>query len=215
MTLSPATRPFVIAIDGPAASGKGTLARRIARHYDFAYLDTGSLYRAVGLATLRSGGDPAILAAALDPKLLEDKEIRSEAAGEAASRIASLPAVRAALLGWQRRFAAAPPGGKAGAVLDGRDIGSVVCPEAPVKIFLTASAAARARRRVEELQAKGEAAIYARVLADLEARDRRDQTREAAPLRPAEDAVLIETSDLGIEAVFQRARAIIDRCRAG
>lgn len=212
--------PFVIALDGPAAAGKGTLARRLARHYGLAYLDSGALYRAVGLAVLRQGGDPAdpavaaAAASALDAGLLGDSEIRSETAGNAASLVAAIPAVRAALLDWQRRFAAAPPGGAAGAVLDGRDIGTVVCPGAPVKIFVTASAAARAMRRCRELQESGQPAIYAQVLQDLQARDRRDETRAAAPLKPASDAVTLDTTDLGIEAVFERARAIVEAVMA-
>ena len=214
--MSLARAPLVIALDGPAAAGKGTLARRLAAHYGLAYLDSGALYRAVGLAVLRQGGDPAdpetaaAAARALDAGFLGDPELRSEAAGNAASLVAALPAVRAALLGWQRRFAAGPPAGAMGAVLDGRDIGTVVCPEAPVKIFVTASPAARAARRLRELQEAGRPAIYAQVLEDLQARDQRDQTRAAAPLRPAADAVTLDTSDLTIEEVFARARAIVD-----
>ena len=204
---------MIIAIDGPAASGKGTLARRLARHYGLAYLDTGMIYRAVGAATLAAGGDPGDPAAAtqaaeaLDPADLERPDLRGEAAGAAASKAAAIPGVRAALLDFQRRFAAAPPG----AVLDGRDIGTVVCPDADAKIYLVASAEVRAGRRLKELQERGQQAIYAAVLRDLRARDERDSGRDVAPLKPAEDAIRLDTDDLDADAAFERAVEAIDR----
>ena len=208
---------LVIAIDGPAAAGKGTLARRLADHYGLAYLDSGSLYRGTALTLLRSGQsspDEATAVAAaksLRPELLGDPELRAEATGALASKIAAMPAVRAALLTWQRGFAAAPPGGKKGAVLDGRDIGTVVLPGAMVKFWIVASDEARAERRHKELQAKGEAAIYARVLEDMRERDARDTARTTAPMKPAADAEIIDTSALDADQVFQRARDHIDR----
>lgn len=206
---------MIVAIDGPTAAGKGTLARLLARDLGFAYLDTGSLYRAVGLALLRAGRAPddevAALDAArgLDAELLGDPGLRDEATGNAASRVAAMPAVRAALLDYQREFARRPPGGAPGAVLDGRDIGTVVCPDATVKLFVTASPEVRARRRHLELAARGEDVPFAQVLADLNERDRRDQARAAAPLRPAPDAHLLDTTDLAIDAALDRAKAII------
>ncbi|MBL6598678.1 MAG: (d)CMP kinase [Alphaproteobacteria bacterium] len=207
---------MIIAIDGPAASGKGTVARRIAAHLNYAYLDTGSLYRAVALSVLRGGGDPgdadiaAEHARTLDPALTEDPEIRSAASGAAASKVAAVPAVRAALLAFQRDFAANPPGGLAGAVLDGRDIGTVVCPEAARKIFVIADVEIRATRRFKELLGRGEAAIYARVLADLRERDERDGSRADAPMRQAEDAMLLDTSHLDPDQAFESARAFVE-----
>lgn len=212
-------KPFVIALDGPAAAGKGTLAKRLAAHYGFAHLDTGALYRAVGLAVLRAGDDPtdpgAATAAAqnLDPATLQDPELRSAAAGDASSKVAAIPGVRQALFDFQRRFAAHPPLGS-GSVLDGRDIGTVICPDAPVKIFVTASPEARANRRLRELQARGEGAIYARVLEDIRARDARDAARADAPMKPADDAVHLDTSDLDIDQVFEQAKAIVERKRS-
>ncbi|HVT51190.1 MAG TPA: (d)CMP kinase [Dongiaceae bacterium] len=208
---------LVIAIDGPAAAGKGTLARRLAEHYDLAYLDSGSLYRGTALCLLRRGqsapDEAASVAAAksLPPELLGDPELRAEATGALASKVAAIPAVRAALLAWQRGFAAAPPGGKRGAVLDGRDIGTVVLPDAMVKFWIVASDEARAERRFKELQAKGEGAIYAQVLEDMRERDARDTARATAPMKPAEDAEIIDTSALDADQVFQRAREVIDR----
>jgi cytidylate kinase len=206
---------MIIAVDGPSAAGKGTLARRLAAHLDYAHLDTGLLYRATAAAVLRQGGDPAdataasAAAAALGAKDLLDPGLRSEAVSQGASVVAALPAVRAALLAFQRRFAHAPPGGKTGAVLDGRDIGTVVCPEADVKLFVTASVEARARRRHKELLDRGARSIYARVLRDMRERDARDSTRAAAPLLPAPDAVIIDTTDMDADAVFETALAAV------
>ena len=212
---------LVIAIDGPAAAGKGTLARRLAEHYRLAYLDSGSLYRGVALTLLRQGtASPAEAAAvaaaeALRPELLADPELRAEATGALASRVAAIPAVRAALLDWQRGFAAHPPAGRAGAVLDGRDIGTVVLPDAKVKLFVTASTEARALRRFKELQGRGEAAIYPTVLEDMRERDARDTARSTAPMKPADDALIIDTSALDADQVFQRASDYIDRKISG
>ena len=208
--------PLVIAIDGPAASGKGTLARKLAAHYGLPHLDTGLLYRAVAFTLLQAersldDHEAATRAAeALDAQSLTDSRLRDRAMGEAASRISSVPEVRAALLAWQRRFASDP----VGAVLDGRDIGTVVCPEASVKLFITASAPERARRRHRELAERGESATYEGILDDIEARDARDSSRSAAPLRMADDAVRLDTTELDAAAAFATARAIIERTRA-
>jgi len=211
--------PQVIAVDGPAASGKGTLARRLARHFGFAYLDTGLLYRAVGLRLLRAGLEPkneaaAIAAAgAVTPAELADPALRSEAAGEAASAVARIPGVRQALLDLQRRFAAAPTdeGGRPakGAVIDGRDIGTVICPDAPVKLFVNASLETRAKRRHKELLDRGEAIIYARVLEDMERRDQQDRSRSVAPLAKAPDAFEIDTTKLDADGAFAAALGFI------
>jgi cytidylate kinase len=207
---------LVIAVDGPSAAGKGTLARRLAGHYRLAFLDSGMLYRAVGLLLIRQGIDPTNETAAAEaagrfrPSLLQEAGLRDEATGEMASRVAAIPAVRQALLHWQREFADDPPGGARGAVIDGRDIGTVVCPNATAKIFVTASQQARAQRRVKELQERGEGAIYARVLQDMIARDARDQSRATSPLRAAPDALVIDTSGLSADQVFDRAKAFID-----
>ncbi len=211
---------MIVAIDGPSASGKGTLARRLAEALDFAYLDTGMLYRAVGAAVLAAGADPGEAAAVeaartLELSDLERAGLRGEAVGQAASIVAVMPGVRGALLGLQRRFAATPPGGKAGAVLDGRDIGTVVCPEAEVKIFVTASLEGRARRRHKQLLERSEASIYARVVQEMRARDRRDSERAAAPLRPAPDAVVLDTNELDAGETFRAALEIVDSRRAG
>ncbi|WP_421707452.1 (d)CMP kinase [Algihabitans sp.] len=205
----------VIALDGPAASGKGTLARRLAEAFDLAYLDTGSLYRAVGARLLAEGADPqdgevaAGAAEALSPSDLQRPDLRSQAVGAAASVVAAQPRVRQALLDFQRNFAAQPPDGLAGAVLDGRDIGTVVCPDAPVKIYVVASPEVRAERRHRELIARGESSIYPQVLAEIRERDARDSARSTAPLKPADDAVLLDTSELDIEAAFEAAKRIV------
>jgi cytidylate kinase len=206
---------IIIAVDGPVAAGKGTLARKLAAHFGYAYLDTGSLYRACGLRALLEGADPADPDAAVQAARhitsgdLTAAALRDEATGQAASKVAAIPAVRATLLDWQRDYAANPPGGEPGAVLDGRDIGTVVCPDATVKLYVTASAAVRAHRRWLELTGKGQNVTEAQVLADLEERDARDSARAVAPLKPADDAVLLDTSNLAIEAAFEKARAII------
>ena len=203
---------MIIAIDGPAASGKGTLARRIARHYGYIHLDTGALYRAVAARVLWDGGDPNDKQTALDaakkidPDLLDDPGLRSDGVGQAASIVAAMPEVRAALLEYQRTLAATPPG----AVLDGRDIGTVVCPDADVKFYVTADISVRAERRYLELAAKGDAADSSEVLEDLKVRDARDAGRADAPLTLAEDAHLLDTTNLDIEAAFKAAIDIID-----
>lgn len=202
---------MIIAIDGPAASGKGTLARKIAKEMGIPYLDTGSLYRAVGLLTLRRGGDPADAAdaaAAANALHINDftpEDLRSEEAGVAASKVAAIPEVRAALLAYQRTFAAQP----AGAVLDGRDIGTVVCPDADAKIFVTASLAVRVQRRIKELREKGESVNEQRVWDDMAARDARDSDRSVAPLKPADDAFLLDTSAMNADEALASARAFI------
>ena len=204
----------VIAIDGPAAAGKGTLARRLALQMGFDYLDTGLIYRAVGQKLARNGQDPAdaVLAAAaanaLAPDDLQADDLRTDGAAQAASKVAAIPAVRAALLDFQRRFAATPPGGH-GAVLDGRDIGTVVCPGAPVKLFITASVEKRADRRLKELLAKGINAKEEDVLADMQERDARDSNRAVAPLVPAADAFLLDTSDMTADQVLACAVEIV------
>jgi cytidylate kinase len=218
--------PLVVAIDGPAASGKGTLARRVAEVLGFAWLDTGLLYRAAGAEALDVGGDPADptdaekgalrLAARLlkeGPGILADPRLRGDAMADAASRLSAIPAARAALLDVQRAFARAPTkdGRPAkGAVLDGRDIGTVICPDAPVKLFVTAAVEERARRRVKELQGRGQAAIYETVLEDLKQRDARDSQRAVAPLKPASDAFLLDTSALDADQALAAALAAIE-----
>ena len=203
---------MIIAIDGPAASGKGTLARRLATHYGLNYLDTGLLYRAVAHALVSRGLSPAdedaacAVARDLDPAVLENAALRGRGAGEAASIVAAIPEVRDLLRAFQRRFAATPPG----AVLDGRDIGTVVCPDADVKLFVTASPEERARRRWKELKESGENAVEADILADLRLRDARDSERSVAPLRRAPDAHLLDTTELDIEAAFRAAVELID-----
>ena len=212
---------MIIAIDGPSASGKGTLARRLAAALDLACLDTGLLYRAVGAKLLARGQkpeDPAAAEQAAADLALEDlsrADLRSEAVGEAASEVAALPGVRAQLLAFQRRFAAQPPDDKAGAVLDGRDIATVVCPEADVKVFLTANLETRAARRSKELQERGEEAIYPRVLQEMQDRDARDSGRAAAPLRPADDAIVIDTTEMDGDAVFEAVLAVAQSRLAG
>jgi cytidylate kinase len=202
----------IIAVDGPAASGKGTLARRLASHFGYHYLDTGSLYRAVALAVLKNGAEPSDAKAAesaAESLILPDRDdpaLRSELVSAAASVVAAFPQVRAHVLEYQRKFAATPPG----AVLDGRDIGTVVCPDAKVKLFVTANAEVRARRRLLERQAQGEQVDHDELLADIRARDARDMNRAIAPLRPAPDACLLDTSDLDIETAFQAALRLIE-----
>ena len=197
--------PLVIAVDGPAASGKGTLARRLAAHYGLHHLDTGLLYRAVGLRAQREGMDPVAAAEALTLADLAEPALREDSAAQAASKVAVIPAVREALRELQRRFAAEPPG----AVLDGRDIGTVVFPEAPIKIYVDATPEARARRRHEELREMGLASIYSRVLQDMRERDARDRGRAVAPLTLAKDALVIDSSELDADQVFARALAYI------
>lgn len=213
---------MIIAIDGPAAAGKGTLARRLGERLGFALLDTGLLYRAVGMKCLAAGADPGDEAAAtaiardLHTADLDTPGLRGDEAANAASKVAVIPGVRAALLDFQRQFAAYPPGREPGAVLDGRDIGTVVCPGADVKLFVTASAEVRAQRRVKELRERGLDAIYARVLQDMKERDARDSSRAVAPLAPADDAVVLDTSDLDADAVFEAAmRIVTSRNREG
>jgi cytidylate kinase len=210
------TMVLTIAIDGPAAAGKGTLARALAQRFALAYLDTGALYRAVGRDVLAAGQDPAEAAAAaaaalrLDSASLGDPRLRDEDVGRAASLVAVHPAVRQALLDFQRRFATDPPGGLRGAVLDGRDIGTVVCPDAPLKLYITASVEARAGRRHKELTQRGETVDLAAVLSELQIRDARDSARATAPLKPAADAVLIDTSSLDADTVFAQVAAMIE-----
>ena len=203
---------MIIAIDGPAASGKGTLGKRIATHYGLSHLDTGKLYRAVARDTLAMGASPSDASAAfeaaeaLDPKTLEDPALIDGKLGEAASIVASHPSVRKALLDYQRGFARRKPG----AVLDGRDIGTVICPDADVKLFVTASAEERARRRYCELKRAGIPVSEGEVLADIRRRDERDKGRTTAPLKRAEDAVLLDTTNLDIDAAFKAAIDVID-----
>ncbi|MFD1159141.1 (d)CMP kinase [Roseovarius aestuarii] len=195
---------FTIAIDGPAAAGKGTISRAVAEHFGFAHLDTGLLYRATGRRTL-GGTDPVEAARTLAAADLEADDLRSPEVAQAASRVAALPDVRQALLDFQRAFAAR--GG--GAVLDGRDIGTVICPEAEVKLFVTASDEVRARRRHKELVEKGHDITYDEVMADLRARDARDSARATAPLKPAEDATQLDTSEMTIATAIETAIGIV------
>lgn len=202
---------MIIAVDGPAASGKGTIGRALAEHYRLPHLDTGLLYRAVGLSVLRAGGDPdseadALSACDFDDALLADPELRSESTGAMASRVSIHPAVRKALVQRQRDFANQP----SGAVLDGRDIGTVIAPDADVKLYVTASAETRAGRRMRELQARRLSADLDALVADIRARDERDMNRPVAPLKRAEGAALLDTSDLSIEAAVQQAIALVD-----
>ena len=205
---------MIIAVDGPAASGKGTIAKALARHYGLPHLDTGLLYRAVGIAVLRAGGDPsdeddAFRACGFEDALLGDPGLKSEAAARDASIVSAHPAVRAALLDRQRAFAKAPPG----AVLDGRDIGTVIAPEAQAKLFVTASPEVRAQRRYAELVGHGLTVTLDHVLADIRARDARDSGRGIAPLKQADDAVLLDTSDLDVAAAVAAAIALVERTR--
>lgn len=206
---------MIVAIDGPAAAGKGTLSRLLAKEMNLAWLETGSLYRAVALRVLRDGSDPGDSRAAvavaghLDAGDLNDPELRREDVGQVASRVAAIPEVRAALIGFQRRFARRPPGRVRGAVLDGRDVGTVVCPDADHKVFVTATPEARARRRFLQLREGGDPVDERQVLAATIERDRRDTERGASPLVPAEDAYLLDTTNLSIDAAFTTLTAYI------
>jgi cytidylate kinase len=204
---------MIIAVDGPAASGKGTIAKALAAHFDLPFLDTGLLYRAVGMAVLEAGGDPASPEDAVQAALhldsaLDDPGLKSEAAGKAASLVSAHPAVRAALLDRQKRFADQA----GGAVLDGRDIGTVIAPHADAKLFVTASPEVRAARRHQELLRMGLDVHLDAVLNDIRARDERDSHRSAAPLRMAEDAVLLDTSDMTIDEAIAAAISIVEEC---
>jgi CMP/dCMP kinase len=199
-------RRLVIAVDGPSASGKGTLAKRLAVHFRLPHLDTGLLYRAVGLKALQTGEAPAEVAARLTPADLDDPALRSDEAGQQASKVGAIPEVRANLLKFQKEFSSQP----SGAVLDGRDIGTVICPGAPVKLFVTASPEARAERRYQELRARGVDTIKPRVLAEMAERDRRDSERAAAPLKAAPDAWLLDTTEMDADAAFTAALAFIE-----
>ena len=205
---------MIIAVDGPTASGKGTIAKALAAHFGLPHLDTGLLYRAVGRQVALNGGNPddpadALAACEFPDSLLADPELRSEATGGVASQVSVHPAVRQALFDRQRAFALQP----GGAVLDGRDIGTVIAPEAEVKLFVVASVPARAERRFREMQAQGRAVVLADIAADLAARDERDRTRAEAPLVAAADAVLLDTSDLGRDEAIAAAIAIAERHR--
>ncbi len=212
-------KKVVIAVDGPAASGKGTLAKKLAERLGYAYLDTGALYRAVAMATLEIGGDPAklqdvqpalqIILRNLTPELLANPALRTPEVSEGASKVAAIPEVRQALLDYQRDFAANPPGYVGGAVLDGRDIGTVVCPEADIKFFVTASPEERARRRFEELKAEKPGLTYDKVLADLTARDTRDSTRAIAPTTVAKEAYTLDTTHLNASQTLEEAIGVI------
>ena len=210
---------MIIAIDGPAAAGKGTLAGRLADHFGLAILDTGILYRAVGMKLVREGGDPddasaaADVARALAPADLDADDLRTDAAADAASRVSAVPAVRQALLEFQRAFAENPPdiasGNANGAILDGRDIGTVVCPNADCKLFITADVEVRAKRRFLELRERGLDAIHSRVLADMKERDARDSDRAVSPLEPAKDALQLDTSEMDADQAFAAALSFI------
>jgi cytidylate kinase len=206
---------MIIAIDGPAASGKGTLGKRLAHHYGYRHLDTGVIYRAVAKALLDAGADltdeaRAVAAALeLDPEKFGDPVLKTQKVGEAASVVSAIPRVRQALVNFQRQFAADPPG----AVLDGRDIGTVVCPEADAKIFVTASPETRAQRRALELAGRGEKADYAAILAEIVKRDARDSERADAPLKPAPDAVRLDTTKMSVEAAFAESLRVVEARR--
>jgi cytidylate kinase len=214
--------PKVIAIDGPSAAGKGTLGRRLAEHFGYAYLDTGLLYRAVGMRVMTAGGDSAdkatavAAAKALSFHDLYDPELRDDEAARAASLVAAIPQVRRVLVEFQRNFAAHPPEGAKGAVLDGRDIGTVVCPGADLKLFVTASLEVRAARRLKELRERGITSIHSRVLQDMTDRDARDSQRDVAPMRKADDAFLIDTTERDADEIFAAALKLTEsRDRAG
>ena len=207
----------VIAIDGSAASGKGTLARRLADHFGYAYLDTGLFYRAMGYLTLSLWTEQTdvsdeminLAASSITPNILQNVALRGEEVTKRASILATIPKVRAALILQQRNFAKNPPGNETGAILDGRDIGTVICPEATHKFFVDADIEVRAARRVKELLERDAEAIYARVLQDMRERDARDSTRNSAPLKPAEDAFVIDTTKMSAEAAFTAALEFI------
>jgi len=215
---------MIITIDGPAAAGKGTLSSKLAEKYGLAYFDTGMVYRAVGLQLLKNNVDLSDIATAEKraeeltfPKMIElskDKDFRSAEGGHAASVVSSYPGVRARLLDMQKNFAKNPvfaDGTPAnGAIYDGRDTGTVICPQAEVKIFVTASSEVRAKRRYDEFIAKGMSADYNQVLADVKARDERDANRKDAPMKPADDAIILDTSDMSIEEVFDKAVEIVE-----
>lgn len=208
---------FVVAIDGPAAAGKGTIARAVADHFGFAHLDTGLLYRAVGKRAMDQGrgvidaGVATLVARELKPEQIDESRLRSAIVAKAASRVAAIGEVRDALLAFQRQFA----GQDSGAVLDGRDIGTVICPEADVKLFVTASSEIRAKRRMSELAEKGDHRPFDLILSDIEARDARDAGRPDAPLLQAADAHLLDTSELDIDRAVAKAVAIIEQARDG
>jgi len=208
---------MIIAIDGPAASGKGTIAKRLAAHYGLPHLDTGLLYRAVAKAVIDAGRRPddavqaEAAAKALDPERFDENALKVHAVGEAASVVSAVPEVRGALLAFQKQFAARP----SGAVIDGRDIGTVIAPHADVKIFVTATPETRARRRYLEFKNRGEPVTEAEVLADIQRRDQRDQGRAVAPLKPAPDAHLLDTTHLAIEPAIRAAIDIVEAVRAG
>ena len=208
---------MIIAIDGPAASGKGTLGKRLAAHFGYRHLDTGLIYRAVAKAVLDMGAElsdevkATAAATALDAGQLGDSALKTDAIGQAASIVSAFPGVRAALFDFQRDFASHPPG----AVLDGRDIGTVICPQAEIKIFVVATPEVRARRRAQEIAGRGEPVDEAAVLADIRKRDERDSNRSAAPLKAAPDAHVLDTSALDIEGAVKAALAIIENARGG
>lgn len=211
-----ADRPVVIAVDGPAASGKGTLGRRLAARFGYAYLDTGLLYRAVAWKVLSAGGDPGeadraqAAARAIGADDLAPAALREDRVANAAGVVAANPAVREALVAYQRGFAARPPDAAPGAVIDGRDIGTVICPDADHKIFVDADLKVRARRRLKELQERGVDSIYSRVLRDMKERDDRDRNRPVAPLVPAEDAFVLDTTSLDADAALALAIGFIE-----
>lgn len=215
----------VIAIDGTAASGKGTLARKIAQDLGYACLDTGKLYRFVGYAVLTAGENPSNEMAAIDaanalkqnlnPDSLQSPALETDEAGQAASQVAVIPGVRTALLNYQKDFAKNPPNGAKGAILDGRDIGTVICPDADVKLYVDAATEVRAERRHKELQSKGISVTYDAVLADMRERDQRDASRTAAPMKPADDAIVLDTSTMTAAEVLEKALSLIkDRLSA-
>ena len=217
MNVAKPVTPIVIAVDGPAASGKGTLSSSLAQHFNYARLDTGLIYRSLGLKVLKERADPndkntiILIARELSFHDFEQEGLRSENAGKIASIIAAIPEVRKILLEFQRNFAACPPNGKLGVVLDGRDIGSVVCPNAKIKIFLCANTKVRAARRFKELQEHGSKAIHSRILRDMKDRDARDSLRPIAPLKPAKDAFVLDTSHLDADEVLMAALDYISK----